>query len=109
MKAKNTCEDTRVDETVMRQLAHFFFRNGYVRRQNEERKTKEGSNRYKKGCEIRLTARDFDELQVMRFCLKAAKFKAGRPFRKKRLYCLPIYGKQAVERFLQMVNSVSND
>jgi hypothetical protein len=101
--------DARIDEIVACRLSAYYLRNGYVRRQNEKRKTREGHKRYKKGGEVRLLAKSIDELRCMRLFLKMADFKPGLPFSKGRQYCQPIYGKQEVERFLQMVNSVSND
>jgi hypothetical protein len=95
---------SRPPKAVARQLAAFFNRNGYVRRQNERRLKEEGPDRYKKGEEVRLIAQSTDELELMRGLLERAGFKPGRPFEKGAQYCQPIYGRQAVARFLQMVN-----
>jgi hypothetical protein len=96
-------------KTVFSNLAWFYNRNGYVRSQNKERMESEGSGRYKKGEEVRLIAYSEHELKVIQSLLSKAGFKYGKPFRKKTLYCQPVYGRQAVARFLQMVESVSGE
>lgn len=86
------------------ELARFFRRNGYVRWQNPERQATEGQ-KYKKGDEVRLVAESMSELAVIRRLLKRAGFKPGRPFAKGRQFLQPIYGRQAVARFLELVKS----
>jgi hypothetical protein len=88
-----------------RELGGYFRRNGYVRRQNPERLRREGSGGYKKGDELRLTAQDEHELQCIEALLRRAGFRPGRPFVKGRQYRLPIYGREAVRRFLAFVQS----
>lgn len=85
------------------ELASFYERNGYVRRQNSERLNEETGNVYKKGDEVRLLARDKAELNRIRELLVKAGFKAGKPFVKKTQYCQPLYGREAVARFLELV------
>lgn len=98
----------RPPKDVARQLAQFFLRKGYVRRQSKQRYAKEGPKQYKKGEEIRLIADSKRELALIRRLLRQAGFKAGRPFPKGNKYRQPIYGKQAVARFLQMVDETSD-
>ena len=43
------------------------------------------------------------ELQALRRALRQVGFKPGRPFRKARQYRQPVYGREAVERFLRMI------
>jgi hypothetical protein len=88
---------------VVRQLARFFHRNGYVRRQNEQRLGEEGWEVYKKGDEVRLVASSEAELAVVRRLLERAGFRPGRPFVKGRQFRQPVYGKQAVQRFLELI------
>jgi hypothetical protein len=88
---------------VIRELKRFFGRNGYVRRQNPKRLARDGYMRYKKGDEVRLTAQDKQELQAIRDLLVRAAFRPGRPFVKGQQYRLPIYGREAVHRFLSLV------
>ena len=90
-------------KVVVRQLAEFFHRNGHVRRQNAKRYRKEGHRQYKKGDEIRLTANTKTELRTIRRLLKQAGFKPGRPHVHYNQYRQPLYGREAVDRFLDMI------
>lgn len=80
-------------------LAWFFHRNGYFRTLNAERREKLGSKSYKKGYEVRLVARNKDELKLMRSALLQVNFAPGNPFAKAKSTVVPIYGKGAVEFF----------
>lgn len=92
------------------QLTKFFRRNGYVRRQNPDRIAAEGWGKYKKGDEVRLAAGSTQELAQIRRLLKIAGFKPGRPFAKSsQQYRQPIYGRDAVARFLEMIEKVEAD
>lgn len=93
----------RPPAAVAARLAHLFHRNGYFRWQNEQRLTAAGSDAYKKGYEVRLAADSAKELAEIRRLLRAAGFKSGRPFVKGRQYRHPVYGKEAVARFLELV------
>jgi hypothetical protein len=93
----------RPPAAVVRRLAQFFQRNGYVRWQDEQRLTEEGWQVYKKGHEIRLVADSMEELATIRGLLEQAGFKPGEPFIKGRQYRQPLYGKRAVSRFLELV------
>ena len=84
-------------------LAELFRRNGYTRRQNQARLAEEGYLGYKKGYEVRLTAESRVELKTIRRLLREAGFRAGRPFAKGRRFRQPVYGREAVRRFLGMV------
>lgn len=88
-----------------RALAWYFRRNGYVRKQDADRLESEGPQLYKKGEEIRLVANTAEELRVVRRLLRRAGFKPGRPFVKGRQYRQPVYGREAVARFLDVVES----
>jgi len=52
-----------------------------------------------------LVASTVEELRLVRRLLREAGFKPGRPFRKGRQYRQPVYGRQAVARFLEAVES----
>ena len=82
------------------QLKQFFRRNGYVRLPNSERREQLGSQKYKKGYEVRLVAKMPGELRHIRSLLRQAGFKAGNAFFKGKQIIQPIYGKAAVEWFL---------
>ncbi|MBI2927081.1 MAG: hypothetical protein HYY24_15405 [Verrucomicrobia bacterium] len=86
-------------------LARYFHRNGYVRRQNAGRLSREGYSRYKKGDEVRLTAQSAEELARIRRLLELAGFKPGQPFVKARQYGQPVYGREAVRRFLGLMEA----
>jgi hypothetical protein len=86
-----------------RELTALFWRNGYVRWQDPARAV--DSNVYKKGDEVRLVADTKQELAHIRKLLKDAGFEPGRPFAKGNQYRQPIYKKDAVARFLDMVGA----
>ena len=90
---------------VIAALARYFHRNGYVRRQNARRLSREGYSRYKKGDEVRLTAQSPEELARIRRLLELAGFTPGQPFLKARQYRQPVYGREAVRRFLGLVEA----
>jgi hypothetical protein len=87
---------------VVKSLAAYFRRNGYVRRLNPLRRKREGQG-YKKGDEVRLVAESYDELRAIRGLLRQAGFKVARPFRKARQWRQPVYGIDEVARFLKLV------
>lgn len=90
---------------IAEQLAAFFNRNGYVRKQNTKRLNKEGYMGYKKGDEVRLVVATKAELATVKRLLKAAGIKHGKPFAKARQIAVPIYGRDQVARFLKMIGS----
>ena len=93
---------------VVEQLAVFFRRNGYVRRPNPDRLAAEGYKGYKKGDEVRLVADSRAELRAIRRLLRAAGFDPGRPFAKARQWRQPLYGRNAVSRFLALVDEAQD-
>jgi hypothetical protein len=86
-------------------LAGYFRRNGYVRWQNEERVSREGWNAYKKGDEVRFAANSRQELAIIRRLLVQAGFKPGRPFAKGRQFRQPVYGRDDVARFWNLISA----
>ncbi len=80
-------------------LIQFFIRNGYIRQRNPEH-AKQLGQRYKKGYEVRLVAETQSELKVIRHLLRRAGFKLSKPFPKNNQIVQPIYGKQAMTKFL---------
>ena len=91
---------------IRAELMALFRRNGCVRRHNAMRYARQGYMKYKKGEEIRLVANGDEERVRIQRLLKRAGFKAGRPFRKapeRNQFCVPIYGREQVARFLRMV------
>lgn len=90
-------------EAVAKQLRDIFERNGHVRRQDPVRVAEEGWERYRKGDEVRLGARSAAELRRVRRLLGEAGFKAGRAYVQGRQYRQPVYGREQVERFLELI------
>ena len=86
-------------------LREFYRRNGYVRRQNPVRVAEEGPRRYRKGEEVRLVANSAAELRLVRQLLRQVGFTPGRPFVKGRQYRLPVYGRQSVARFMELIGA----
>ena len=90
------------EHAVAAQLASFFRRNGYIRRLDPVRRVDSGQL-YKKGAEVRLVAESAAELRLIRRLLRQAGFKPRRPFRKGRQWRQPLYGVEAVARFLALI------
>ncbi|RMH01472.1 MAG: hypothetical protein D6702_11200 [Planctomycetota bacterium] len=86
-----------------RRLAALYRRNGCIRLPNRERCREEGPARYKKGYEVRLTANDRAELKEIPRLLELAGYRAGKPHAKGNRWRIPVYGREAVDRFLAMV------
>ncbi len=77
-----------------------------MRRHDAGRYATQGYMKYRKGDEIRLVANGRKEREQILRRLKLAGFRAGRPFRKapgRDQFCVPIYGREQVARFLRMV------
>jgi hypothetical protein len=85
--------------SARKQLLEFFNRNGYIRYPDLKIRKKAGCMKYKKGWEVRLTAKTDKELDLIRNLLDKVGLKKGKPFKKEKSIIQPIYGKQAVEWF----------
>lgn len=94
-----------VDREAIQRLSEFFNRNGYVRFLDETRRAKDGTH-YKKGAEVRLVAESKAELTEIQKLLKRAGFKVAKPFAKSNQWRQPIYGVDAVARFLALVKTI---
>jgi len=95
-------------DSARHQLARAFRLRGYVRRQDKRRLTREGYMRYKKGDEVRLMANSAAEVMLLQRLLRRAGFKPGRAFAKGRQYRQPIYGREQVRQFLEMVDALED-
>lgn len=93
------------ERKAIQELAAFFDRNGYVRCPNASQHEAKGSQLYKKGYEIRLVANSRNELNRIRKFLREAGFRPGAPFAKANQFGQPIYGKEAVARFLELTKA----
>lgn len=91
------------DDVTVEQLAALYRRNGYVRRPPEKRPDAQGSRRTHRGYEVRLVASSRSELREIRALLRRAGFRAGRPFAKANQFRLPVYGRDEVKRFLELI------
>ncbi|MBO1417671.1 hypothetical protein J0670_24075, partial [Streptomyces sp. FH025] len=73
---------------------------GYVRRPDPARRTGEKGHTYKKGWEVRFTARSEAEIAEIRDLVVAAGFAPARPFFKGHQLIQPVYGMAAVQAYL---------
>lgn len=89
------------------QLVALFERNGYVRLRNTERLDNEGAQLYKKGDEVRLTANSEAELAHILELLRILDFTPGRPFAKGLRFRIPLYGREQISRFFEIVDRYS--
>ena len=92
-----------ISSRVINDLTALFNRNGYVRPPAKKRLAAKGTGHFRRGFEFRLTATSKSELRVIRKLLRQAGFKPGRPFTKGRQFRQPVYGRQELERFLEMI------
>lgn len=73
---------------------------GYVRRPDPARRNGEKGHTYKKGWEVRFTARSEAEIAEIRDLVVAAGFAPARPFFKGHQLIQPVYGMAAVQAYL---------
>ncbi|MFF2141312.1 hypothetical protein [Kitasatospora sp. NPDC058190] len=73
---------------------------GYVRRPDPARRSGEKGHTYKKGWEVRFTARSEAEIAEIRDLVVAAGFAPARPFFKGHQLIQPVYGIAAVQAYL---------
>ena len=88
-------------------LAANFHRNGYVRYLDPKQLKREGTG-YHKGDEVRLVANTMNELRIIRRLLREAGFTPGKPFAKSKQWRQPIYGRENVLRFLELIEVEPN-
>ncbi|RKE19251.1 hypothetical protein [Streptomyces sp. TLI_171] len=73
---------------------------GYVRQPDPARRGGEDGRAYKKGWEVRFTARSEEEITEIRELVAAAGFAPARPFFKGHQLIQPVYGIAAVQAYL---------
>lgn len=88
---------------AIQKLEVFFRRNGYVRPPADKRLEDESVGIFRRGFEFRLSATSKAELRLIRRLLREAGFKPGSPFVKGRQYRQPVYGREELERFLDLI------
>ena len=82
-----------------KKLVELFLRNGCLRYPSDERQEQDGHQKYKKGYEIRWTAMNAQEYELIAALLSETGFVAGKPYPKRKRTILPVYGKEALLRF----------
>lgn len=87
-------------------LTEFFRRNGYARWKDTGRAEQDGAQRYKKGDEVRLVANSRAELTLIRQLVLEVGFRPGLPFGKGHQYRLPLYGREQVKQFLELIGEL---
>jgi hypothetical protein len=84
------------------ELAMLFSRNGYVRTPDASHQSQEDAA-VRRGYEVRLTAKSVAELDRIQLLLRVTGFKVSRPFAHKRQYRQPLYGRETMRRFMNMI------
>jgi hypothetical protein len=95
--------DTKASRSAPAQLAEFFRRNGYLRRQDQQRLKDEGYVGYKKGDELRFVANSKSELTHIRHLLTSLGFKPAKPFEKSNQFRQPIYSRMEIQRLMRLM------
>lgn len=86
-------------QTARALVIRSFRANGYVRMPNLKKRSKAGSQVYKKGYEVRLVADDRAQVKQLQAALRVLGIQPGRVFPKHSKIIVPIYGREAVEYF----------
>jgi len=103
MKTANSKTQTKkVSKSIIKKIAEYYQRNGYLRLPKDKPKTKK-STASRKGYEIRFVAKNKSELKELKQLLTYAEFKTGKPFEKFNQIVLPVYGKKQLERFKELL------
>ncbi|MCX5212701.1 hypothetical protein OG689_26030 [Kitasatospora sp. NBC_00240] len=82
---------------------------GYVRQPDLARRSGEQGHTYKKGWEVRFTARTEDEIAEIRDLVVAAGFAPARPFFKGHQLIQPVYGMAVVQAYLAARQAVEEN
>lgn len=78
---------------ALKLLKGIFLRNGYLRKSNELKQRIFGSQKYKKGYEVRLVTKNQEELDQVQAALSALDLKVAKTFLKAKQIVQPVYGK----------------
>jgi len=92
-------------QSAIRRLARWFDEHGWTQTPPDPKLRRDFKETYKRGYEIRLSARP-NELRELRRLLIRAGFEPGKHFAKGRRLVVPLYGKEQVERFLRKTRRV---
>ena len=89
-------------QSVMKRLAGWFDEHGWVQGAPDPKLRKALKATYKRGYEIRLSARPGELAKLQRLLVRAG-FKPGKHFPKATRLVVPLYGKEQVQRFLKEI------
>lgn len=84
------------------ELVSAFQKNGYLRFPDPDRRKLETRN-YKKGFEIRIVVESKSGVAPLARLCRQLELKPGKPYSKGERWVLPIYGREAVERFQKWI------
>jgi hypothetical protein len=91
--------------SVRRRLREFYKRSGWVQARPDPKLRAKRKANYKRGYEVRVAVASKQELAEVQRLLNQSGLKPGKPFKKVNRIVLPIYGKESVERFLELVGA----
>jgi hypothetical protein len=98
-------EPPKPKRAVVKRLAEFFHRIGYLPREDARRGSDEGCEKGSAMSEIRFVADSAAELEEIRGLLSTSGFRIGPAVAKGRQWCQSVYGPRAVARLLALVGS----
>ncbi len=87
--------------SAKKRLIEYFERSGCVRYPDLKLRKKAGCMKYKKGWEVRFTAKTNQELDLIGKLLDEVGLKKGKPYKNGNSIIQPVYGEQAVEIMLK--------
>ncbi len=91
------------EKKAVKYLAQAFKNRGYVRYANETKKKEDANRKYKKGDEIRLIFNSNTDCLLAQKHLNFFGFTYGKSYEQFRQIRLPIYGRNQVRSFLDLV------
>lgn len=98
-KSTNSNKKTNSKRKAGQILEEFFLRSGYLRIRNENQLEEYGSQKYKKGFEIRFVARNINELELIRNSITALSYKLSKSYISNNRFIQPLYGKEITLKF----------
>ncbi len=86
-------------------LKEIFLRNGNLRIKDEVKVAKFGSQKHKKGYEVRLLAKDEQELEHIQIAISSLDLYVAKSYLKGKQFVQPIYGKEITKKFEEIKTS----
>ncbi|MBI4645928.1 MAG: transposase [Bacteroidia bacterium] len=96
------------ENTQMSILEYFFIRNGCIREPPDLKAMKKRKSLYKKGYEVRFTAFNCNELDIIRKAIESLGYNLRKPFVKVNRYIQPVYGIDLAFRLWKFKQSKKN-